>query len=448
MTDRLKLHDYQYRALEHLERNKKSALFLSMGLGKTVITLTHIKNLLDSGRASKILIVAPLRVATSVWKQEAEKWQDFENISIGIATGPLKSRQAVIDEKHDIYVVNNENVVWLASQSISEGFDMIVIDESSMYKSNKTKRFKSMRQMTMNTPRVLILTGTPAPQSLLDLWSQIYLIDGGLRLYKHYMRYKTHYFTDVGYHYPNWIPHDDTLEKVSRKIQTIALTIKSSDVNVNDIDRIDTVETVRLPRNAMKIYEDVQKKFIASFEDGTLTAANAGVKIDKLAQIASGRVYDGERKVYDIHTEKIDRLKEIALSEYQGENILVACNYVHNQNLILDSIPDARLLKTDKDVSDWCEGKIRMLVTHPKSAGFGLNLQSGGSVIIWYGLTWSLTDYLQFNARLCRQGQTDVVRVVHLLASDTVDFNIYGLLRKREDSQERFMNRLIGDITR
>ena len=434
-------HDYQKRAIETILTLPRCGLFLDMGLGKTVITLTAVYALLyDRLEIDKVLVIAPLRVAEDTWSREAEKWDHLAGLRISKILGTAQQRTAALEEDADIYVINRENVVWLVEHLGREWpFDMVVIDELSSFKSNQAKRFKYLRKVLPRTKRVVGLTGTPAANSLMDLWAEMYLLDRGERLGGTLTEYRARYFTPGygnGYVTYKWNPRRGALQNITQRISDITVSMKAADY-LTLPDRIDNTITVRMTEEERKIYEKMERDCLVALGDDEITALDAASTMSKLLQIANGFIYNEEHKGIRIHDAKISALSEIF--EAADSPVLVYYEYQADKERILDNFKDAKLLETDKQIRDWNAGKIKMLVAHPASAGYGLNLQDGGHIMVWFGLPWSLEQYQQALARLQRQGQKYPVLVYHILTAGTVDQQVAESLAKKDMTQSALL---------
>jgi len=435
MLKRENLHHYQNSALNVVLNKKKCALFLDMGLGKTTTTLTAIHDLYYNFSVERILIIAPLKVANNVWHKEAQKWEHLQELDIAIATGSVDERLSAINSNKTITLINKENVPWLI-EKCKWKWDMVVIDESSSFKSARAKRFRALKKVMKYIRSIVLLSGTPSPNGMMDLWSQMYLIDQGERLGRTITNYRQRFFVPDGYMGYNYKLKPGAKEQIMELIKDVCVTMTAEDylelpecINVN--------EFIELPDKAKQQYKELEKEFIISLDDIDIESPSKAALGNKLLQICNGSVYDAERNVHEIHNEKIERLKEI-IEDNPGENFLVAYNYKHDLEKLQKAFPKAVKLETAKQEDDWNKGKIKILLAHPASAGHGLNLQYGGNVIIWYGLTWNLEYYQQFNKRLHRQGQKNIVRNIHLIAKGCLDekvlfFALSGKAKTQKD---------------
>ena len=423
-----------------------------MGLGKTVSTLTALSDLSDSFAVKRTLIVGPLRVANTVWKQEAQKWSHTCDLSIKIATGTPKNRTAALLSNAEIIVINRENIPWLVDFYCKNDktnkynlnkwpFDCIVIDESSSFKSSKSGRFKAIKRILPKTEYMVLLTGTPAPNGLLDLWSQSYLIDQGVTLGRNITAYRNRFFTTdyMGYSYE---PRSDAKENIEALIAPYTLSMQAEDY-LTLPSRLDTVVEIDIPPTAMKAYIEFKKEMYIDFHGNDFEALNAATLANKLLQFANGAVYTDELKNFStVHDSKLDALKDI-IDDNPNENILLAYNFKSDLIRLKKKFPELVVLsKEGKELEKWNCGKIKLMACHPASAGHGLNLQGGAAMMVWFGLNWSLELYQQFCARLHRQGQTRPVKVIHLIAKNTIDEKVMSVLLDKEAIQTSLLKAL------
>jgi SNF2 family DNA or RNA helicase len=429
------LHPYQNKAINFILEKKKCALFLEMGMGKTVISLTVISKLLDQFSISKILIIGPLRVVNNVWHEEISKWSHLNHLSYSIVTGNEKERLKALEKKSDIYLINRENIYWLYSIK-KINWDLIVIDESSSFKSSSSKRFKSLKKF--NYEYMIELTGTPSPNGYLDLWSQIFLLDKGERLGSTFNVYKELFFFCDYYGY-NYTPI--SRENILNKISDITLSMGYEDY-IQLPDKIELVTKVKLPLSQLKLYNEIKKEFTANIGNTEITIFNAATLSNKLLQFCNGAIYDEDKNIIEIHNTKLDALEEL-IEDNPNENILVAYNYKSDLIRLQKRFKHAVVIDKDgKNIDLWNKGKIKLLLCHPASSGKGLNLQHGGHIIIWFGLTWNLEDYLQFNARLHRIGQLKPVIINHIIVENCIDEIIMKVLNNKNIDQNILLNAL------
>lgn len=443
MRSRSDLHTYQLRAVDFIQQRKRCALWLDMGLGKSVTTLTAAADLLDSFAISRVLVIAPLRVANSVWKQEAALWEHLRHLKVQVCTGSEKARLSALQSQADIYVINRENMPWLVGQYGKRWpFDCVVIDEASSFKNASSQRFKALRKTLPDTEYMVLLTGTPSPNGLLDLWAQIYLIDFGNTLGRTMTAYKQRFFEQdyMGY---KFTPRTGSADKIHALLRPHVLSMSAADY-LQLPDRIDLVERVTLPPDALQAYRDFEKTLLAELPNGDeVEAMSAAVLANKLLQFSNGAMYTDDLGNWsEIHDAKLDALADL-IEQNPNENILLAYNYKTDLVRLQKRFPQARVLDKDPDtVRAWNDGEIQLLLAHPASAGHGLNLQRGGSLIIWFGLNWSLELYQQFNARLHRQGQDKPVRIVHLIADGCIDERVMGVLSDKDAMQSALLQAL------
>lgn len=437
------LHEYQVRAVDFIREKERCALLLDMGMGKSVSTLTAISDLIDSMSVQKVLVIAPLRVANSVWAQETEKWDHIKHLRISVCTGSEKARRAALHREADVYVINRENVVWLVDLYKKKWpFDAVVIDESSSFKNPSAKRFRALKKALPYTNYMVLLTGTPSPNSLMDLWTQMYLVDMGESLGRTITGYRQRFFEQdfMGY---KWTIRDGCADKIHSLISDRVISMSAEDY-LDLPDRIDLEAMVELPAPAMKRYKELEKTLLAELETGEeVEAVSAAALANKMLQFSNGAAYHDEHKNWaEIHSAKLDALSDI-VEDNPGENMLVAYNYKFDLERLQKRFPKAVVLDKEQSTIDrWNNGEIQMLLAHPASAGHGLNLQRGGSLCVWFGLNWSLELYQQFNARLHRQGQTKPVRIIHIVTKDTIDQRVLSVLKDKDATQASLLNAL------
>ncbi len=443
-------HSYQQAATQWIVEKPCCALFLDMGLGKTVSTLTAVRRLIDGCEVNKVLVVAPKKVAESTWTAEAEKWDHLRGLRVERVMGTEHHRVAALEHDADVYVIGRDSFVWLAEYYGYElPMDMIVLDELTSFKSPKSQRFKAMRKIRPTVGRVVGLTGTPAPNGLLDLWAQLYCIDGGERLGKFVTRYRDMYF-DV--HRWNNIVVRCSVKKgcadiIRRKIADICLSMQARDyLQLPDLIVHDV--KIALPDSVMRGYTDFEREKVLEFtaehenEAANILANSAAGLMNKLSQYANGAVYDDERTVHEVHGEKLDRLAEIV--EAAQSPVLVFYQYQHDATRIAARLKGLKVKRYegDKDLTAWNAGRIDVLLAHPASTAFGLNMQSGGHYIVWFGTGWNLELYQQANARLHRQGQPFPVQVYKLLCAGTVDERANAALNSKKNVQQSLLESL------
>lgn len=440
------LHNYQNFAVQHIISHPEAGLLLDMGLGKTVSTLTAIKKLMDEYlEVNKVLIIAPKRVAESTWCDEIEKWDHLRGLTVSKILGSQKQRKEALKASADIYTINRENVVWLVSHLQGYWpFDMVVIDELSSFKSSKSARFRALRLVRPKTNRVVGLTGTPAPNGLIDLWSQIYLLDMGARLERTITAYRTKYFRPGrtnGQIVFDYKLNNGSEEAIYKQIGDICISMKAEDY-LQLPERIDRTVDVHLTEKLAEQYMEFEKEQVLALEneDGDISAVNAATLSNKLLQFSNGAIYDSERKVHEIHSEKLEALEEI-VEAANGQPVLVFYSFRHDVFRIMKKLKSfhPKEIGGPEDIKAWNDGNLSLLLAHPASAGHGLNLQGGGHIIVWFGLPWSSELYQQANARLYRQGQRKPVIIHHLIAKGTMDEDVMKALGNKIDKQEALM---------
>lgn len=431
-----KPHNYQQFATDFILNQNICCLMLDMGLGKTVITLTALWQLaLDSFDVSRVLVIAPKRVAEDTWPKELAKWEHLTGLTSSLVLGSAAERKAALQRKAFLYIINRENVAWLVKNHYWD-FDMVVIDELSSFKSNKAERFKAMKKVRPMVTRIVGLTGTPAPNTLLDLWPQMYLMDMGQRLGRFIGGFRDRFFLtdkrnrEIIYSYK---PREGAEDAIYALISDICISMKAADY-LDMPERIDNRIEVSMSPKERKLYDDFQKDMVLSIDDEELDAANAVSLSNKLLQMANGAVYGEDKKVIPIHDRKLDALEDL-VEAANGKPLLVAYWYKHDLQRIKARFKNARCIDTAKDIDDWNAGKIPLALIHPASAGHGLNLQDGGCTIVWFGLTWSLELYQQLNARLWRQGQKHTVVIHHIVTKGTHDEDVMWALENKDTRQ-------------
>ena len=445
-----KAHEYQEYATKFIEDNEESAVFLECGLGKSVITLTAIKNLMARGEVSRVLVVAPLRVGKTTWPEEIGKWDHLAGLTYAVAIGSVAERLSAVKAKADITIINRENVEWLIDKSgMPFDYDMLVIDELSSFKSFKAKRFKALLKVRPQITRVVGLTGTPSSNGLMDLWAEFRLLDLGERLGRYITRYRLAYFTpdkrnaQVVFSYK---PLPGAEERIYDKIDDITISMRASDYLKLPSLVMNTV-VVEMGDKEKEIYDNLCDDMVVSLGDNEIDAVNAASLSNKLLQMANGAVYGEEQRVHHIHDEKLNALEDL-IESANGKPVLVAYWFKHDLARIKAKFPFVREIKTDADIRAWNRGEIEVGVIHPASAGHGLNLQTGGSTLIWFGLTWSLELYQQTNARLYRQGQKNTVVIHHIVTKGTIDERVLKALEKKEKTQNSLIDAVKAELRR
>lgn len=441
---------YQRAATDWILKHKNCGLFLEMGLGKTVVTLTAVKTLLEDFEVTKVLVIAPLRVAATVWAEECRKWDHLQGLRCSKVLGSEAERLTALRVDADIYIINRENVAWLvnyAAKCKRWPFDMLVIDELSSFKSPKAERFKALRRVLSVVSRVVGLTGTPSPNGLLDLWSQIYLLDQGERLGKFVTRYRDQYFRPDkrnGAIVYSWALRPGGEQEIYKRIGDICMSMKAEDY-LTMPERIDINHVVKLPEAAQRAYDTMERDLVLPLVGEAITAQNAAVLTGKLLQLANGQIYTTERNYQEFHHAKLDALEDL-LEAANGQPVLVYYMFQADAARIMHRFPQARQLFTSDDVNDWNAGTVPLMIAHPASAGHGLNLQAGGHIIVWYGLTWSLELYQQANARLYRQGQGCPVTIYHVITAGTVDEDVLKVLTGKAVKQDALIDAVKGRV--
>ena len=442
-------HDYQRYAAEFIITHPISALLLDMGLGKTSITLTAINDLLfDRFEIHKVLVVAPLRVARDTWSAEIEKWEHLKNLQYSVVVGTAQERISALCIPADIYIINRENIQWLVEESgLPFDFDMAVIDELSSFKNHQSKRFRAFMKVRPKLKRIVGLTGTPAGNGLMDLFAEFKLLDMGERLGRLIGLYRNTYFQPDkrnGMVIYSYRPLPNAEQQIYDKISDITISMKAAD-HLKMPELISSEYTVQLSEKEREKYDSLKKDLVLSEDNEEVTAANAASLSNKLSQMANGAVYSDDESVIQIHDRKLDALEDI-IESMNGKPLLVAYWFKHDLERIRKRF-DVREIKSSEDISDWNSGIIPVALIHPASAGQGLNLQDGGSTLVWFGLTSSLELYQQTNARLWRQGQTaDTVVIQHIIAKGTIDEQIMKALKTKDTTQAALIAAVKADL--
>lgn len=440
-------HDYQKYAIEYIKSHPITALFLDMGLGKTVTTLTAIRDLMyDTFKVRRVLVVAPLRVARDTWPEEIRKWDHLKDLTYSVVVGIVAERRRALQKEADIYIVNRENLAWLYQNSRLD-FDMVVLDELSSFKNAKSKRFKAMKAMRPEVKRIVGLTGTPSGNGLMDLWAEFRLLDMGERLGQYISQYRSLYFKPDkrnGMVVFSYKPLPGAEEVIYHQIADITVSMKANDY-LEMPELVSVAKEVTLSEKEKKRYDELKKSLVLELPGGEVTAANAASLTMKLSQMANGAIYTDDKNVVGIHNRKLDALEDLVESA-NGQPVLVAYWFKHDKDRIQKRM-EARELKEPQDFADWNAGKISVALIHPVSAGHGLNLQQGGSILIWFGLTWSLELYQQTNARLWRQGQQSrTVIIQHIVAKGTIDERILKVLEHKDGTQAALIDAVKADL--
>lgn len=447
-------HNYQKYAIEFILNHPVAAVLLDMGLGKTVIALTAIHSLLfDSFEVSKVLVVAPLRVARDTWPNEVKKWEHLKDLRVSVAVGDAKKRKIALMRKADIYVINREMVKWLVEESgVPFDYDMVVIDELSSFKNPQSLRFKALMKVRSKARRVVGLTGTPASNGLMDLFAEYKLLDMGQRLGRYITRYRLSYFQPdktngaIVYSYK---PLPFAEEEIFKKIGDITISMKSGDF-LQMPEKIMTEYEVEMNEKEKQEYKHLKDNLVLSVGDQEITAANAASLCGKLSQMANGAVYTDDRNVQIFHERKLDALEDM-IEATNGKPVMIAYWFQHDFDRIKNRLQEMGVefekIDSEDSIKRWNEGRLPVALIHPASAGHGLNLQSGGSTIIWFGLTWSLELYQQTNGRLWRQGQKDKTVVIqHIITKGTIDERILSALKHKDCTQEEMIAAVKAEI--
>ena len=447
-------HDYQKYATRYIEEHPISAVLLDMGLGKTSITLTALNDLLfDSFEAHRILVIAPLRVARDTWPAEADKWDHLQNLICSVAVGTEAERRAALIRPADIYIINRENVQWLIEESkLPFNFETLVVDELSSFKNYQAKRFRALMKVRPKVKRIIGLTGTPSANGLMDLWAEFRLLDMGARLGRFISHYRLDYFQpdkSNGQIIFSYKPLPGAEQRIYDKISDITISMKSTDL-LKMPELVSSEYTVRLSDEERKRYDELKQDLVLQLPGGDITASNAAALTGKLCQLANGAIYTDDGDTISIHDRKLDALEDI-IEAAGGKPVLLAYWFKHDLARITERlqklhVPFSKLDSADS-IRKWNAGELPVALIHPASAGHGLNLQSGGSCIVWFGLTWSLELYQQTNARLWRQGQNaETVVVQHIVAKDTIDERILKVLSKKDSTQAALIDAVKADL--
>lgn len=432
-----KPYDYQTYATNFILKNPTAAILLDMGLGKSVITLTAIEQLIyDSFDVHRVLVIAPLRVARDTWPAEIQKWDHLHNLTYAVAIGTATERKATLLQQVNIHIINRENVPWLIEDSgIPFHYDMLIIDELSSFKSYQAKRFRSLLKVRPKVKRIVGLTGTPSSNGLMDLWAEFRLLDMGQRLGRFITHYRSEFFQPDKRNQQmifSYKPKPGAEEEIYRRIADITISMKSKEYLTMPA-LVRNKISVQLSKRERNMYDTLCSQLVLSLDGKEIDAVNAAALSNKLCQMANGAVYDAEKRIIPIHDRKLDALEDI-LEGANGKPVLIAYWFKHDLIRIRQRFT-VREIKTSQDITDWNAGVIPVAILHPASAGHGLNLQQGGSTLVWFGLTWSLELYQQTNARLWRQGQTDTVVIHHILTAGTIDETIMKSLKEKNKTQ-------------
>lgn len=447
-------HDYQKYVIEYIQSHPVSAVFLDMGLGKTSITLTAINNLLfDYFAVHKVLVIAPLRVAKNTWSAEINKWDHLKDLKYSIVVGTPTERKNALKANADIYIINRENIPWLTEyMGAAFDFDMVVIDELSSFKNYQAKRFKALMKVRPKIKRIAGLTGTPSSNGLMDLFAEFKLLDMGERLGRFIGQYRNTYFIPDkrnGQVIFSYKPLPGAEDAIYRKISDITISMKAAD-HLKMPELVTSDYEVEFSEKEQRKYKKLKDNMVLQLSENEITAANAASLSNKLCQMANGAIYDDDKTVIHIHDRKLDALEDI-IESMNGRPVLVAYWFKHDYDRIVErlkmqNVPCTKL-DTEKSITSWNNGEIPVALIHPASAGHGLNLQSGGSALVWFGLTWSLELYQQTNARLYRQGQSsDTVVIMHIIAKNTIDEQILKALKKKDNTQSALIDAVKAEI--
>lgn len=448
----MELHDYQKYAVKFIEEHPVSALLLDMGLGKTITTLTAINNLMfDMFEVRKVLIIGPLRVTRDTWPAEIEKWEHLRHLRYSIVIGTPDERKAALNTDADIYIINRENVDWLVSNTNFD-YDMVVIDELSSFKNHQSKRFKALMKVRPKVKRIVGLTGTPASNGLMDLFAEFRLLDMGERLGRFIGQYRNEYFKpdkQNGYIVYSYKPLPDAEERIYEKISDITVSMKAVD-HLKMPELISNEYAVKMSESEKEKYKELKDELIFEVQDTEITAANAAALSNKLCQMSNGAIYDDENNIIPIHSRKLDALEDI-IESANGKPVLVAYWFKHDRTRIAERLNKLGIIyqeiKSVQSIKNWNSGKLPVALIHPASAGHGLNLQSGGNFLVWFGLTWSLELYQQTNARLWRQGQqSETVIIQHIVTKGTVDERILKALKEKDETQTALMTAVRAEM--
>lgn len=452
-------HNYQRYCIQRMLQEPALALFLGMGLGKTVTMLTVINDLkYNRFQVRRCLVIAPKKVAEDTWTREQSKWDHLRLLRVVPVLGSLKGRTRALASPGDVYVVNRENVTWLVDHYRNDWpFDMVVIDESSSFKSHRAKRFKSLRSIRGHISRLYELTGTPASNGYMDLWAQVFLLDGGKRLGRTITEYRNLYFVPGSRNATtifSYEPRPGAAEEIQERIRDVCISLSAEDY-LELPERVDNVRYVRLDARAQKAYDEMERQRILEFGDTVLDAGSAAALSNKLLQLGNGAMYDtrpdGTRKVIEIHGNKVEAFMEL-VEELNGKPVLVFYNFQHDLERLERALRGSRLrvrrLEGSRDIEAWNGHEVDVLLAHPASVAYGLNLQQGGSDVVWFGLNWSLELYQQANARLHRQGQEHTVFIHHLVVAGSVDEDVMAALGKKGDCQAELLEALKARVGR
>ena len=441
-------HFYQTYTKEFILSHKEAAIFLDCGLGKTIVSLTAVEELLhDFFEIGKVLVIAPLRVARDTWPSEIAKWEHTKNIRASVVMGSAKERTAALLKPAEVYIINRENVKWLIEESnMPMDFDMIVIDELSSFKSYQAKRFRALMKLRPSVKRIVGLTGTPSANGLMDLWAEFRLLDMGKRLGRFISHYRDAYFLPDKRNQQmvfSYKPREGAEDAIYRRIGDITISMRAREY-LKMPNLVSNIVHVALDERERKLYDDMKRDMVIAVENKEIDAVSAAALSNKLLQMANGAVYAENGKVVCLHNRKLDALEDLAESA-NGKPVLVAYWYKHDLERIKSRLP-VQELRSRENIEAWNAGRILLGVIHPASAGHGLNLQFGGSILVWFGLTWSLELYQQTNARLYRQGQKDTVVIHHIVAVGTIDEKVMQALERKDKTQTALIDAVKAEV--
>ena len=453
------LYEYQNYSVDFLKEHPEALLILEMGLGKSAVSLTAILDLMfDRFEVGKTLVIAPLRVARTVWPEERETWEHASFLQMSVMVGDAKQRAAALRAQADVYVINRDNVKWLTDylekHNMPWPFDMVVIDELSSFKNHQSQRWRALRKVRPYIKRIVGLTGTPASNGLLDLWAEVYLIDKGMRLGQFITRYRDAYFKPAGMNpytgvVYNYVPKPGAEAQIYQRIADISVSMKAKDY-LHMPECLMVNHKVEMDPADRELYDAMKQDLLVDLDGDTLTADNAAALSNKLLQMANGAVYNADGDVKKIHDKKLEALLDL-IEQANGQSVLVCYWYKHDHQRIQEFLADkgmpTRDLKSDQDIADWNAGKIPIALISPASAGHGLNIQKGGHIMIWFSLVWSLELYSQCNARLWRQGQKEVVTIHHIVTKDSVDEDVLSALKRKDTTQQNLINAVKAHLT-
>lgn len=447
-------HEYQRFVIDYIKKNPIAAVFLDMGLGKTSITLTALNDLMfDSFDVHRVLVVAPLRVARNTWSSEIRKWEHLQDLHYSIVVGTEKERMTALEKRADIYIINRENVQWLVEKSGKKfDYDMVVVDELSSFKNHEAKRFRAFMKVRPKVKRIVGLTGTPSSNGLMDLFAEFKLLDMGERLGRFIGAYRANFFRPDKMNGPivySYKPIPGAESMIYSRISDITISMKATDY-LKMPELVSSRYEVQMDDAEKQKYEEFKKDLVLEIEDGEITAANAASLSGKLSQMANGAVYSDDLTVMQIHDRKLDALEDI-IEAANGKPVLVVYWFKHDLTRITERLRKLKViyhkLDSDESIRKWNEKELQVGLIHPASAGHGLNLQSGGSTMVWFGLTWSLELYQQTVARLWRQGQTEnTVVIQHIVTAGTIDERILKALEQKDNTQSALIDAVKAEV--